>query len=94
LLGLNVEIQVRGKSSRNLQGLITAFGTVDNKYTGTIGIILYNSGDDPILIARHDKLCQLVVMPVFTKVQLVEGQVITSSTRGNGGFGSTGGVTL
>ncbi len=83
-----------GLAARYGVGLVNAPGTVDAGYRGEIRVTLVNL--DPrerVRFARGDRIAQLVVQrverAVFTEVAELPG-----SARGDGGFGSTGGVTM
>ncbi len=96
--GLAMEIpaghegQVRARSGlavRHGVGLVNAPGTVDSDYRGEVKVLLVNLGQEPVAFARGDRIAQLVVAPVVrARVELVED--LAGSTRGAGGFGSTG----
>lgn len=64
-------------------------GTVDSGYRGEIGIITYNEEDFDIVIPKHTKLAQGVFQQVPRAILKVVEE-LTSSERGNNGFGSTG----
>lgn len=86
------EAQVRPRSGLALKSGVTVLnspGTVDADYRGEIKVILINLGDTPFVIARGDRIAQLVIAPVS---QLVWQEVDTlpETARGSGGFGSTG----
>lgn len=86
------EIQVRSRSGLALkQGIfvLNSPGTIDESYTGTIGVILMNLGKDAFSIKKGDRVAQLVVSPA-TRVTPVEVAEIKSTARGYAGFGSTG----
>jgi dUTP pyrophosphatase len=75
--------------SRGLS-LVNTPGLIDSHYRGEVKIILINLDPvTPIQIRRGDKIAQLVVQPV-AKCDLVESDSLTSTARGEGGFGSTG----
>ncbi|GIX19396.1 dUTP diphosphatase [Erythrobacter cryptus] len=87
------EIQVRPRSGLALKHGITVPntpGTIDSDYRGELKVILINHGPDPFVIARGDRIAQLVLAPV---VQAVWDEVeeLDATARGAGGFGSTGG---
>ena len=86
----NTEAQVRprsGVSSRT--PLRVQLGTIDNSYTGNIGIIVDNIGDRMIELPKGYKLAQLVVAPViYTEIEEVADLEVTD--RSTNGFGSTG----
>ncbi|MDX1704376.1 MAG: dUTP diphosphatase [Altererythrobacter ishigakiensis] len=88
------EIQVRPRSGLALKHGITVPntpGTIDSDYRGELKIIMINHGSDAFPIARGDRIAQLVLAPV---TQAVWGEVteLDETTRGAGGFGSTGGA--
>jgi len=86
------EGQVRPRSGLALKHGVTVLnspGTVDSDYRGEIGVILVNHGSEPYVVQRGARIAQLVIAPVAP----VEIEVIVSlggTTRGEGGFGSTG----
>ena len=86
------EGQVRPRSGFALRDGVTALnspGTIDADYRGEVKVILVNHGNTAVTIARGDRIAQLVVTPV---VQAVWSEVesLDATTRGEGGFGSTG----
>lgn len=87
------EIQVRPRSGLALKHGITVPntpGTIDSDYRGELKVILINHGAEPFIIARGDRVAQLVLAPV---VQAAWDEVaeLDATERGEGGFGSTGG---
>jgi dUTP pyrophosphatase len=88
------EIQVRPRSGLALKHGITvpnAPGTIDSDYRGEVKAILINHGAEPFEIRRGDRVAQLVVAPVVQGAWL-EVAELDATARGEGGFGSTGGV--
>jgi dUTP pyrophosphatase len=86
------EAQVRPRSGLALKHGITLLnspGTIDADYRGEIGVVLVNLGQAPFTIERGLRIAQLVVAPV-SRVTWVETDALTETTRGAGGFGSTG----
>lgn len=86
------EVQVRPRSGLALKhGLtqVNAPGTIDSDYRGEVGILLINHGNEPFHIAHGMRIAQLVFAPV-TQCKIVETTTLASTTRGDGGFGSTG----
>jgi dUTP pyrophosphatase len=80
---------VYNRSSQGKKGITIphSVGVIDSGYRDTIKVLLKNIGDDPYKIAAGDKIAQLVIQ----KVELVGFKDIwNDSTRGTGGFGSTG----
>jgi dUTP pyrophosphatase len=88
------EIQVRPRSGLALKHGISvpnAPGTIDSDYRGELKIILINHGAEPFPIRRGDRVAQLVLAPV-TQARWEEVEELDATARGEGGFGSTGGV--
>lgn len=88
------EIQVRPRSGLALKHGITVPntpGTIDSDYRGELKVLLINHGAEPFTIARGDRVAQLVVAPVVQGSWL-EVDALDETARGEGGFGSTGGV--
>ena len=86
------EGQVRPRSGLALRHgvlLPNSPGTIDSDYRGEVQVILWNTGAEPFVIARGDRIAQLVVAPV-ARVELEETE-LDETPRGAGGFGSTGG---
>ncbi|KFB11370.1 dUTP diphosphatase [Nitratireductor basaltis] len=86
------EGQVRPRSGLALKHGITCLnapGTIDADYRGEVGVILVNHGDEDFAITRGLRIAQLVVAPVV-QVRLEERESGGETTRGQGGFGSTG----
>jgi len=94
------EGQVRLRSSQSLRNLIVpnAPGTIDSDYRGEIKIILANRSHEPIKIKKGERVAQMVIAPAFqAKMVKIDGQEFFDSveaedpsSRGVGGFGSTG----
>jgi len=87
------EIQVRPRSGLALKHGITVPntpGTIDSDYRGELKVILINHGDAPFAIVRGDRVAQLVLAPVV-QAAWDEVEELDATTRGEGGFGSTGG---
>jgi len=88
------EIQVRPRSGLALKYGITVPntpGTIDSDYRGELKVILINHGAEPFEVRRGDRIAQLVLAPV-TRASWVTVEDLDVTTRGEGGFGSTGGV--
>jgi dUTP pyrophosphatase len=88
------EIQVRPRSGLALKHGITVPntpGTIDSDYRGELKVILINHGTEPFAIRRGDRVAQLVLAPV-TRASWLRVDELDQTVRGEGGFGSTGGV--
>ena len=86
------EAQIRSRSGlalKNALSLPNAPGTIDAGYRGEVGVIMYNRGEVPFQIRRGDRIAQMVIAKL-PEVELVEVEELEASTRGAGGFGSTG----
>ena len=64
-------------------------GTVDEGYRGEIGVILINHGNSLFTVTQGMKIAQMVIAPVI-RVDIEEISQLNSTSRGSGGFGSTG----
>lgn len=88
------EIQVRPRSGLALKYGITVPntpGTIDSDYRGELKVILINHGTDSFAIRRGDRIAQLVLAPV-TRATWLHVDELDTTERGEGGFGSTGGL--
>ena len=86
------EVQVRPRSGLALKYGITVPntpGTIDSDYRGELKVILINHGGDVFPIRRGDRVAQLVIAPV-QRAGFIEVDDLDETTRGTGGFGSTG----
>ncbi len=86
------EAQVRPRSGLAVDHGVTVLnapGTIDCDYRGEILVLLINLGEVPFEIVRGLRIAQLVVAPV-THVALTEVRALAPTSRGGGGFGSTG----
>jgi dUTP pyrophosphatase len=86
------EVQVRPRSGLALKSGVTCLnapGTIDSDYRGGVGVILVNHGAEPFVVRRGDRIAQLVVAPVV-QAAFRETVSLTTTARGDGGFGSTG----
>ncbi len=86
------EAQVRPRSGLALRQGITCLnspGTIDSDYRGEIHAILINLSAEPQMIQPGDRVAQLVVQQV-ERVAWQETEQLETTTRNNGGFGSTG----
>jgi dUTP pyrophosphatase len=85
------EAQVRPRSGLAIRRGVTCLnspGTIDADYRGEVCVVLANFGSDPVVIARGDRIAQLIVAPVArARFEVVEE--LPATQRGSGGFGST-----
>ena len=96
--GLKMEVpigyegQVRTRSGLAATHGLTVLnspGTIDADYRGEVKVILMNLDGERLTIDRGDRIAQLVIAPV-TRVVITEVEEVGETTRGQGGFGSTG----
>ena len=91
-LPLDHEAQVRPRSGLAFKNGVTVLnspGTIDSDFRGEIRVILINLGTVPFEILRGTRIAQLVVASV-TRVKFSQVSDLSSTERGEGGFGSTG----
>ena len=90
------EVQVRPRSGLALKYGITVPntpGTIDSDYRGELKVILINHGSAEFEIRRGDRVAQLVLAPV-TRASWLKVEDLDETARGEGGFGSTGGMAV
>ena len=86
------EVQVRPRSGLALKHGVTCLntpGTIDQDYRGEVKVILANLGTEPFAVRRGERIAQLVPAPVL-KARFREVDELSETSRGAGGFGSTG----
>lgn len=91
-LPIGFEAQVRPRSGLAAKKGITVLnspGTVDADYRGEIGVILVNLSNEPFVIENGERIAQLVIAK-HERAEWIEVKELTQTSRGEGGFGSTG----
>ena len=91
--GFNYELQIRprsGLASKHGIGIINSPGTVDFYYRGEIKTPLINLGKESFTINPGERIAQAVIAPVIHAIIEETEQVNDNTSRGDGGFGSTG----
>lgn len=86
------EAQVRPRSGLAVKHGVTVLnspGTIDSDYRGEVKVPLINHGQDDFIIARGDRIAQMVIAPV-TQISWTEVSALDETVRGTGGFGSSG----
>lgn len=89
---IGYEAQVRPRSGLAIKKGITVLnspGTIDADYRGEIGVILVNLSNDFFDIENGERIAQLVIAK-HERADWIEVQELSSTDRGEGGFGSTG----
>ena len=91
-LPIGYEAQVRPRSGLAAKKGITVLnspGTVDADYRGEIGVILVNLSNETFVIESGERIAQLVIAK-HERAEWIEVQELSETSRGEGGFGSTG----
>ena len=86
------ECQVRSRSGLALKkgvSVLNAPGTIDADYRGEVGVILINLSNETFIIEDGERIAQLVFASV-EQANWINVQELSSTERGEGGFGSTG----
>lgn len=96
--GINIQLppeyeaQIRPRSGLALKYGVTVLntpGTIDADYRGEVKVILINLGQEDFVVERGMKIAQMVIAPVYRAIFLKKKE-LSSSERGENGFGSTG----
>ncbi len=91
-LPIGFEAQVRPRSGLAAKKGITVLnspGTVDADYRGEIGVILVNLSNEDFVVENGERIAQLIIAK-HERAVWVEAEELTETSRGEGGFGSTG----
>jgi dUTP pyrophosphatase len=92
-LEIGFEAQIRPRSGLALKNGITVLnspGTIDSDYRGEVCIILINHSEFDFEIKRGMRIAQMVIAK-YEQAEIIETMDLDTTTRGYGGFGSTGG---
>src|SRR5690554_448091 len=91
-LPVGIEAQVRprsGLAAKKGVTVLNAPGTVDADYRGEIGVILVNLSNEDFTIENGERIAQLVIAK-HERAEWIEVEELSETSRGEGGFGSTG----
>ncbi|EDO27498.1 predicted protein [Nematostella vectensis] len=91
-LPIGYEAQVRSRSglaAKNGITVLNAPGTIDADYRGEIGVILVNLSNENFTIENGERIAQLVIAK-HERAEWIPVEELSETTRGEGGFGSTG----
>lgn len=91
-LPIGFEAQVRprsGLAARKGITVLNAPGTIDADYRGEVGVILVNLSNEDFTLEDGERIAQLVIAR-HERAEWIEAQALSETTRGEGGFGSTG----
>ncbi|ORX78238.1 deoxyuridine 5'-triphosphate nucleotidohydrolase [Anaeromyces robustus] len=64
-------------------------GVVDSDYRGNLGVVMFNFGEKEFVIKKGDRIAQLILERIYIP-EVVEVEELDETSRGAGGFGSTG----
>jgi dUTP pyrophosphatase len=78
-----------GHGFKNGVRLANCVGVIDSDYRGEVKVKLHNDSDDSMLVQHGDKIAQAMIIPI-PKVAFEVVEELSSTERGEGGFGSTG----
>ncbi len=76
-----------GLATKN--GIDVLAGVIDADYRGEIQCLLHNTGDEVVELPAQTRVCQLIIEKIITPTPVLVDD-LTDTTRGSGGFGSTG----
>ena len=91
-LPIGYEAQVRPRSGLAAKKGITVLnapGTIDADYRGEIGVILVNLSQEEFVVEDGERIAQMVIAK-HERATWVEVEELSDTSRGQGGFGSTG----
>jgi len=91
-LPIGFEAQVRprsGLAAKKGVTILNAPGTVDADYRGEIGVILINLSNEDFIIENGERIAQLVIAK-HERAEWIDVKELSETSRGEGGFGSTG----
>lgn len=72
-----------------LRGIDISAGVVDPDFTGNVGVLMVNNGNEPFVVNIYDKICQIIFEKISTPMlEMVED--LDKTERGARGFGSSG----
>ncbi|EXX91216.1 deoxyuridine 5'-triphosphate nucleotidohydrolase [Paenibacillus darwinianus] len=87
-----LEAQIRPRSGLAYKNGITCLntpGTIDADYRGEVKVLLANLGQEPFMIARGERIAQMVFQ-IVPQIEIAEVEELPDTERGVGGFGHTG----
>lgn len=70
-------------------GLKTMAGVIDAGYRGEVQILVHNLSNQIYTVEAGTKIAQMLIQPVEQK-EIIEVEELDDTSRGGGGFGSTG----
>jgi dUTP pyrophosphatase len=86
------EGQVRprsGLAAKHGVTVINSPGTIDSDFRGQVGVVLVNHGQEPFVVKNGERIAQ-IVFAEYAQATLVDVPELDDTSRGAGGYGSTG----
>ena len=86
------ESQIRARSGLAFKygiGMVNGIGTIDADYRGEYGVLLINFGNEDFTVKHGDRIAQLIINK-YERAEWQEVKELDETSRGRGGFGSTG----
>ena len=77
------------KSGISLKGVHRLAGVVDAGYRGEVRVVMANVGRELFIVKAGMKIAQMLIQPVEAPT-IIEADELDDTSRGDGGFGSTG----
>lgn len=71
------------------KGILVGAGVIDPGYEGEWKILVVNTTEAPVSVEKNERIAQVLIIPL-ARPEIEEGKINEDSSRGKGGFGSTG----
>ena len=83
--------RIAPRSGVSTKGIMVNAGVVDHPYQGEVKVLLVNiSPMSEYIVEKHARIAQVILEKIVDECEIVEVEELESTTRGEGGFGSTG----
>ena len=86
------EAQIRARSGLSIKHGITmvnGVGTIDADYRGEVGVLIINLSQEAFEVTPNLRVAQMIIAK-YERAEWLEVEVLSETSRGSGGFGSTG----
>lgn len=86
------EVQIRARSGLSIKHgvtMVNGVGTIDSDYRGEVGVLVINLGQEPFTVEPGMRIAQMVLSR-YEQIAWHEVAELDETTRGAGGYGSTG----
>ena len=81
--------QIAPRSGLSVKGIDVGAGIIDEDYRGEIKVLLRNQSDEDLLLQKHERIAQMLVLPVVYPLVVTTNE-LDDSVRGETGFGASG----